>query len=162
MDVREELTSDHDAVRAVVEAAFGQPVEADLVDALRRDGDVEISLVAVEGDAVIGHILFSRMTAPVRALGLAPVSVLPGHQGKGIGSKLIQESLTLAKAGGWEAVFLLGDPAYYSRFGFRADTAEAFTSPYAGPYFMAIELAEGALAGKSGDVGYPRAFAAMA
>ena len=161
MDVRAELTSDHDAVHTVVEAAFGQPAEADLVDALRRDGDVEISLVAVEGDAVIGHILLSRMAAPVRALGLAPVSVLPGHQGKGVGSKLIQESLTLAKADGWEAVFLLGDPAYYSRFGFRTDIAESFASPYAGPYFMALELADGALVGKAGDVGYPRAFAAM-
>ena len=161
MEVRAELTSDHDVVRTVVEAAFGQPAEADLVDALRRDGDVEISLVAVEGDAVIGHILLSRMTAPVRALGLAPVSVLPGHQGKGVGSMLIQQSLMLAKADGWEAVFLLGDPAYYSRFGFHADTAEAFSSPYAGSYFMVLELAEGSLAGKAGDIGYPRAFAAM-
>lgn len=161
MDVREEIASDHDAVRAVIEAAFGQPAEADLADALRRDGDVEISLVTVEGDAVVGQILLSKMTAPVRALGLAPVSVLPSHQGKGVGVRLIQESLTLAKNKGWEAVFLLGDPAYYSRFGFRTDIAEAFASPYAGPYFMALELEEGALAGKNGDVGYAGAFAAL-
>lgn len=161
MDVREEITSDYDAVRVVIEAAFGQPAEADLVDALRRDGDVEISLVAVEGDAVVGQILLSKMTAPVRALGLAPVSVLPSHQGKGIGVRLIEESLTLATNKGWEAVFLLGDPAYYSRFGFRTDIAEAFTSPYAGPYFMALELVEGVLAGKDGDVGYAGAFAAL-
>lgn len=148
-------------MRAVIEAAFGQPAEADLVDALRRDGDVEISLVAVEGEAVVGQVLLSKMTAPVRALGLAPVSVLPSHQGKGVGVRLIQESLTLAKNKGWEAVFLLGDPAYYSRFGFRTDIAEAFTSPYAGPYFMALELVEGVLAGKDGDVGYAGAFAAL-
>lgn len=161
MDVREEIATDYDAVRTVIEAAFGQPAEADLVDALRRDGDAEISLVAVEGDAIVGQILLSRMTAPVRALGLAPVSVMPSHQGIGVGSKLIQESLALAKAKGWEAVFLLGDPGYYSRFGFRTDTAEVFTSPYAGPYFMALELVDGALTDKDGDVGYARAFAAL-
>jgi len=162
VEVREEIASDHDAVRMVVEAAFGQPAEADLVDALRRDGDVEISLVAVDGDTVIGHILLSKMTAPVRALGLAPVSVLPDHQNKGIGSRLIEECLSLAKAKGWQAVFLLGDPDYYSRFGFRTDFAGAFASPYAGPYFMALELVDGALADKNGDVGYARAFAALA
>ena len=131
------------------------------MDALRRDGDAEISLVAVEGDTVIGHILLSGMIAPVRALGLAPVSVTPSHQGGGVGSRLIRDSLKLAKTRGWEAVFLLGEPGYYLRFGFRADIAEAFTSPYAGPYFMALELVEGVLSGNGGDVAYARAFAAL-
>lgn len=161
MDVREEIDSDHDAVRMVVEAAFGQPSEAALVDALRHDGDAEISLVEVEGDTVIGHILLSGMTAPVRALGLAPVSVTSDHQGGGVGSRLIRDGLKLAKTRGWEAVFLLGEPGYYSRFGFRADIAEAFASPYAGPYFIALELVGGALSGNGGEVAYARAFAAL-
>ena len=161
MEVREEVATDHDAVRSIVEAAFGQRNEAALVDALRREGDAAISLVAIESGAVIGHIMLSRMTAPLRALGLAPVSVSPRHQRRGGGSRLIQESLRLATAEGWEAVFLLGDPGYYSRFGFRADLAAAFASPYAGPHFMALELVESALAGKGGDVAYAHAFAAL-
>ena len=71
---------------------------------------------------------------------------------------MIRESLKLAKGKSWEAVFLLGEPDYYSRFGFRVDIARAFASPYAGPYFMALELAESALEGKSGDVAYAPAF----
>ena len=105
--------------------------------------------------------MLSKMIAPIRALALAPVSVVPSHQGKGIGSRLIRESLKFAKARSWEAVFVLGDPDYYSRFGFRIDIAEAFNSSYAGPYFMVLELVEKALEGKSGDVIYASAFAVL-
>ncbi|MDH3737635.1 MAG: N-acetyltransferase [Alphaproteobacteria bacterium] len=161
MEIREEIVADHEAVRAVHNSAFGQSTEATLVDALRRDGDAEISLVAVVGDAVIGHIMLSRLTAPVRALALAPVAVAPSHQNNGVGSKLILESLKRAKAQGWEAVFVLGEPAYYSRFGFSADIAQAFISPYAGPYFMALELVDDALVGKGEAVGYAQAFSAL-
>ncbi|MHA1568067.1 MAG: GNAT family N-acetyltransferase [Alphaproteobacteria bacterium] len=161
MDVREEKDTDHDDVRTVVEAAFGRPSEATLVDSLRRDGDARISLVAISGGDIIGHIMLSTMTAPIRALGLAPVSVMPNHQGKGTGSRLIRESLRLAKDGNWEAVFLLGEPEFYARFGFRTDIASTFASPYAGPYFMALELAQGALKGKSGDLAYASAFASL-
>lgn len=161
MDVREERDADHDGVRAVIEAAFGQSTEADLVDALRREGHTEIALVTINGEDVVGHVMLSKMTAPVRALGLAPVSVLPSHRGKGIGVTLIQEGLRQAKAKGWEAVFVVGAAEYYSRFGFRADITKSFASPYAGPYFMALELVEGALHGKSGDVAYAPTFAAV-
>ena len=161
MDVREEIDTDHDDVRAVVVAAFGQPTEAALVDALRRDGDAEISLVAIEDNDVIWHIMLSAVTAPVRAVALAPVSVMLSHQGRGIGSILIRESLKLAKSRTWQAVFVLGEPDYYSRFGFRTDIAAAFASPYSGPYFMALDLTGGALAGKSGSIAYASAFAAL-
>ncbi|MDJ0951427.1 MAG: N-acetyltransferase [Alphaproteobacteria bacterium] len=161
MDVRDEGDADHGAVRAVVRAAFGQPAETDLVDALRRDGDAVIALVAVCDGAIVGHIMLSRMTAPVRALGLAPVAVLPDQQGQGIGSRLIRESLNRAAAQGWAAVFVVGEPGYYARFGFRADLADRFASPYAGPHFMALELVDGALEGKSGAVAFSPAFAAL-
>lgn len=161
MDVRQEIDTDHDEVRAVVKAAFGGSSEATLVDSLRRDGDAEISLVATSGDDVVGHIMLSKMVAPIRALGLAPVSVVPNHQGKGVGSTLIRESLELAKAGGWEAVFVLGEPSYYSRFGFRTDMAKAFSSPYSGRHFMVVELSEGALGGKNGDVAYASGFSVL-
>jgi len=161
MDVREETHADHVSVRRVVEAAFGQPAEADLVDAARRNGDAVLALVATEHDTIVGHIILSRLTAPVRALALAPVAVLPEYQGRGIASRLIEDSLARAKAQGWQAVFVLGDPAFYGRFGFRAETAEGYSSPYAGPYFMALELSAAALAGRRGAVAYPRAFAAL-
>ena len=161
MDIRDEKYEDHHRVRALIEAAFGQSTEADLVDALRREGDAEIALVAIDGGEIVGHVMLSSMVAPARALGLAPVSVLPSYQGKGIGATLIQEGLRQAKARGWEAVFVVGRPEYYARFGFRTDIAKAFASPYAGPHFMALELVEGVLQGKCGKVAYAPAFAAV-
>jgi len=84
MLIRDEEPGDLPAIRAVVEAAFGQRQEADLVDRLRADGDGVLSLVAVDGGKVVGHVLFSEMTAPFRALALAPVSVVPERQRSGI------------------------------------------------------------------------------
>ena len=112
-------------------SAFPTPAEADLVDQLRLDGDAIISLVAVDGNDVMGHVLFSTMTAPFKALGLAPVSVESGMRRRGIAARLIEEGIRDAKSAGWEAIFVLGDPAYYQRFGFSAKEAELFNSPYA-------------------------------
>jgi putative acetyltransferase len=117
--IRDEKPEDAAAIRAVVEAAFPQPAEADLVDQLRADGDSVISLVAVDDGKVVGHIVFSKLTAPFRALGLAPVSVLPDRQNAGIGSRLIQAGLDRAVQDGWQGAFVLGEPEYYCRFGFE-------------------------------------------
>ena len=129
-------------MRRLLEAAFGRPDEADLVGALRADGDVALSLVAVADGAVAGHVLFSPMAAPFPALALAPVAVLPERQGRGIGGALIREGLARAEARGWRGVFVLGEPAYYRRFGFDAKAAEGFASPYAGPFLMVVPLGE--------------------
>lgn len=146
------------AIRALLLAAFPTSVEADLVDRLRRDGDLAISLAAMEDDAVVGHIAFSPMAAPFDALGLGPVAVSPGRQRSGIGSRLIREGLTRAKNAGRGAVFVFGDPAYYTRFGFDAAAASGFASPYAGPYFMMLSLGGHALPVRSGSVAYAEAF----
>jgi putative acetyltransferase len=98
------------------------------------------------------------MRAPFRALGLAPVAVLPEHQRKGFGSVLIREGLKQARLEGWEAVFVVGEPAYYERFGFDVGRAEGFTSPYAGPYLMVLPLS-GNLPAHSGSIDYPAPFA---
>ncbi|HEY4839760.1 MAG TPA: N-acetyltransferase, partial [Candidatus Acidoferrales bacterium] len=90
MLIRDEERADIPAVRKIVEEAFLQPAEARLVDRLRADGDAVISAVAVDAEQIVGHIMFSRMTAPIRALGLAPVAVKPSLQGNGIGSELIR------------------------------------------------------------------------
>ncbi len=160
MIIRDETPSDHAAVRDLVAAAFGQPDEADLVERLRADGDAAIALVAEDNGSVVGHILFSRMQAPFRALGLAPVSVAPERQGTGIGSRLIRAGLERAQSEGWQGVFVLGDPAYYRRFGFDPALAKGFTSAYSGPYLMAIALG-GELPERQGPVDYAPAFAAL-
>ncbi|HWE46927.1 MAG TPA: N-acetyltransferase [Caulobacteraceae bacterium] len=160
MLIRDEQPEDIDSVRDLTERAFGQADEAQLVDALRRDGNNAISLVATEGDIVVGHVLLSPMYAPFRALGLAPLSVLPDHQNRGIGSALSIAALERARVGGWDAVFVLGDNAYYERFGFRADLAAGFECPYAGSHFMVAPL-RGALPVLSGRVDYAPAFAAL-
>ena len=158
--IRAEDPADIPAIRDVVVAAFGRDMEAELVDRLRGDGDGVISLVAVEGGRIVGHVLFSRMSAPFRALGLAPVSVAPDRQRSGIGSGLIRAGLARSARDGWQAVFVLGEPAFYRRFGFDPDLAKGFSSPYAGPYLMALAL-DGRLPVTKGEIEYAAAFAGL-
>jgi putative acetyltransferase len=155
--IRNEGPMDHPAVRATVEDAFGRRDEADLVDRLREDGDRAISLVAVESGRIVGHVLFSRMSAPFRALGLAPVAVALHRQRSGVGSHLIRRGLEHARAAGWQGVFVLGDPEYYRRFGFDPALASGFVCPYAGPHLMALALGPG-LPTSSGEIRYAPAF----
>ena len=157
MRIRPETPADRAAVHAVNLAAFGAPAEADLVERLHADGDAVISLVAIEDQAIVGHVMFSKMTAPFRALGLAPVAVRPDRQGQGVGAALIREGLAQAAAAGWRGVFCLGNPAYYTPFGFDVALAGGFSSPYAGPYLMALAL-NGPLPATTGEIGYARAF----
>lgn len=152
----QENHSDLNAVRALHLAAFSSGGEADLVDALRKSGDAVISLVAKDGGKVTGHILFSRLEAPMRALALAPVAVLPAYQKKGIGSLLIREGLRRAEKEGWQSVFVLGNPAYYVRFGFDVRAAQDYDCVYAGPYFMALHLVDHHF--RSGIITYPAPF----
>lgn len=142
MRLRPAMESDAEAVRATVAAAFGRTDEADLVDRLRADGDAVVSLVAEDEGKVVGHLTLSRMTAPFRALALAPVSVTPGRQGRGIGSAMILAAVEAARLGGWQGVFVLGDQAYYSRFGFDVAAAKGFDSPFAGDHFALLALTE--------------------
>lgn len=157
---RLEQPGDVFAVGALLEAAFPTPAEATLVEQLRASGDIAISLVALEGETLVGYVAFSVLRAPLRALGLAPVAVSFGHHGRGIGSQLIRAGLNLAAEQGWQVVFALGEPAYYQRFGFSTELASAFESPYAGPYFMALALEE-PLETIGGRVDYGPAFAEL-
>lgn len=156
--IRAEAPADHEAVRDVHRLAFSSEVEPHLVDALRESGDAVISLVAEGEGQVVGHVLFSRLQAPMRALALAPVAVLPERQRKGIGALLIQEGLSQAQQAGWTAVFVVGEPAYYARFGFDVEAARGYACPYAGDYFMVRFLAESSQP-LTGEIGYPAAFA---
>ena len=160
MIIRPEAPSDRAAIRSLVIAAFGGVAEADLVERLRGDGDLVLSLVAEAEGGILGHALLSRMAAPFRALGLAPVAVRPEAQGAGIGGRLIRTALAQAERDGWRAVFVLGDPAYYGRFGFDAALAAGFASAYSGPHLMARALG-GPLPARAGRIDYAPAFAAL-
>jgi putative acetyltransferase len=159
MQIRPEQPADRAAIHALVAAAFGQKDEADLVDALRDAGDSVVSLVAVKDDRIVGHVMLSRMQAPFRALGLAPVSVIPDRQSAGVGSALINEAIRLAREAGYAAIFVLGDQAYYGRFGFDVEAAAGFSSPYAGHHFAVLVLQP--LSAITGAVDYAPAFGAL-
>jgi len=157
LEIRGERTSDIAEIRGINLAAFPTPGEADLVDQLRRSGSAKYSLVAVLEERLVGHVMLSRMLSPEKSLGLAPVAVLEAHRGRGIAAKLITQALSQAKSDGWKSVFVLGG-AYYKRFGFDSHLAAKFSSPYAGPHFMALALQEGALAAQAGSARYAQAF----
>ncbi|TNE35935.1 MAG: N-acetyltransferase [Alphaproteobacteria bacterium] len=154
--IRKERSDDTASIQNLVAAAFGQPEEAELVGKLRRDGDLCLSLIAEQGGQIIGHIALSRLKSPAKAVALAPVSVHPEQQGLGIGGKLINEAISHALEDGETLIFVLGDPGYYTRFGFTTGAAEPFDCIYAGPYFMAKPLTASATA--PAPVIYPDAF----
>lgn len=156
-ELRPYEASDEAAVEALLRTSFDSPAEAELVVQLRKDGDAEIELVADSDGTILGHVMLSKMTAPERALGLGPVATSDEHRGTGIASTLIESSLALATANDWLSVFLLGDPAFYERFGFSVEDAAAFTGSFAGPYLQVTFLDEEE-GPRKGDVAYAKAF----
>ena len=161
MHVRSERPEDTDAIRALVSDAFGRGDEARLIDTLRRDGDLTHSLVAEIDGAVVGHAALSRLVSPMQSVALAPVAVAPRWQRRGIGSALVSEALRQAAARGIALVFVLGDPDFYARFGFSAQSAEGYASDFAGPYFMARRLSAEVSSPANAPVIYAPAFAAL-
>jgi putative acetyltransferase len=159
MIVRSEAPDDVAAIRIVEEIAFGRSVEAQLVDDLRAAGDSVFSRVAVDDGTVVGHALLSRMKAPFPALALGPVAVLPERQRMGIGTRLIREGIARSDAAGWLGIFVLGDPAFYRRFGFDVGKASGFTSPYAGPHLMVPPIGRSELPASAGSIQHAPAFA---
>lgn len=154
---------DAEAVQAVHNAAFdGREDEARLVRQLHAAGATPVSLVGVDEDSgsVAGHVLFSPVEIegdePVAGiLGLAPIGVLPEYQGRGVGSQLIRAGLEACRDAGYGMVVLLGDPGYYSRFGFvRAGNYGLGNEYGADEHFMVLELKRGTLDGSGGTVRY--------
>jgi putative acetyltransferase len=163
--VRLETPDDWRAVREVNELAFGQPTEADLVDALRQAVRPFISLVATENNTVVGHISFSPITIgadPVPAgMGLAPMAVVPERQNCGIGSQLVRAGLEECRRHGCDLIVVVGHPTYYPRFGFEPASRKGLTCEYPVPdeVFMVLELTPGAGRERAGLVRYHPAFA---
>ncbi|WP_082666056.1 GNAT family N-acetyltransferase [Aureimonas sp. AU4] len=148
-------------VETIHASAFDGIDEAQLTKAVIESGHETISVVAAHDGFLIGHALFSSLDGPERALALGPVAVAPDRQGAGIGARLIGFGLELARERGWRSVFVLGDPHYYGRFGFRPDLAQGADVPWAGPAFQALELIPGALTGWHGPLVYPEPFSAL-
>jgi putative acetyltransferase len=167
MHIRPEEPDDRQKIHAVNVAAFGTSAEADLVDALRSQANPLISLVAADGEVLVGHILFSPVTLAghedLVMMGLAPMAVIPARQRQGIGTDLIGEGLRRCRQQGIRAAVVLGHADYYPRFGFTPASRFNLRSEYDVPddVFMAIELDAGALRGKSGVIRYHPAFAGL-
>ena len=165
MNIREERPEDAGTVRAVNLAAFETSVEANLVDALRDQARPIVSLVAEDGGAIVGHILFSPVTLVhgpnLPMMGLAPMAVVPERQRTGIGSRLVRAGLEHCRREGVAAVVVVGHATYYPRFGFVPGSRFGLACEYDVPddVFLACELRDGALSGVSGTVRYHPAFA---
>lgn len=165
MDIRAEEPRDRLAVRTVNLAAFETELEANLVDQLRAHASPLVSLVAEQGDAIVGHILFSPVTLEAHPrltlMGLAPMAVIPARQHSGVGSALVRGGIEACQGLGADALVVLGHAEYYPRFGFVPASRFALRSEYDVPdeVFMACELRPGALHGASGTIRYHPAFA---
>lgn len=143
------------AVRNLVTAAFGGDHDtADFVQAVRERAEIWLAQVAVAGGAIIGHAQWCAAPLvvdgrPVRGAYLACLSVAPDLQRRGVGSRLVRDGLDRLRAMEVQAASLLGDPAYYGRFGFSSDLAARIEAPHRsrGRGFQALELVSGALDG---------------
>lgn len=160
--IRAERAGDPDAIRTVVSAAFeGNPhsdgSEPGIVDRLRQASDLAVSLVAEDCGTIVGHVAISPVIisdGSVRWFGLGPVAVAPARQRQGIGTGLVARGLELLRQNGAGGCVVLGDPEFYSRFGFRHDARLSFPGPPS-EFFQALPLA-GATA--TGTVSYAPAF----
>lgn len=162
--IRPEVPGDEATIFALTEAAFRDMPFSDgdeqhLVDALRRDGELALSLVAEDGERIVGHIAFSRVSISDGAcdwFGLGPVSVWPELHRRGVGGALIRRGIADIRERGAKGIVLLGNPDYYSRFGFRHEPQLNYPGPPP-EYFQALVL-EGEQ--PSGEVTFASAFRA--
>lgn len=167
-----ETLDDYSVVESVIEKAFKDAEHTDhseqfLVQRLRKSEEFikELSLVAVNEKEIVGYAMFTKMiikndNKEVESLALAPVAVLPEYQFKGIGSKLIERGLDIAKDLGFQSVIVLGHDKYYPRFGFEKASNYKIKAPFEVPdsAFMALELEKNSLESVSGVVEYSKAF----
>ena len=166
MEIRLEAEEDEASVALIIKAAFAQHPssnqrEHQLVDALRHAGALQLSLVALTEDCVVGHIAFSPVHIGGKDpgwRGLAPLAVLPSQQHRGIGTALVRAGLDRLHALGTRGCVVLGDPAFYRRFGFAARPSLRLAGVPA-THFMALSLTED---WPDGEVEYHPIFAVWA
>jgi len=159
--IRREEARDAQPIAQVVREAFsGNDAEPRLVELIRQRGEALVSMVAVDGDELVGHVLVS----PIRLScgphgsygGVAPLSVAATRQQQGIGGDLMRAAISASAQQGLSALFLLGSPDYYRRFGFvRSQIGNEYGATDS---FMHLELAPGCLDGVGGLASYVSAF----
>lgn len=166
--IRPAQSGDWPAIVDINDAAFEGTAESALIAAIERSGRPVISLVALADNVPVGHIFFSPIQVqapgpPIPTLALAPMAVAPRLQRRGVGSQLVQAGLRECLDHACELVVVVGHPRFYQRFGFRPAGGMGLVSVYseAGDAFMAVELATGALRGRTGVVEYPEEFAGV-
>jgi len=163
--IRLETKADIPVIRRIHQMVFPTWAESELVDHLQTDGDGVVSLVAQRGGSLAGHVLFSRLRAAdcegLNCVALGPLGVLESHRRKGVGTTLVTEGIKILSGQGCDIVFVLGDPAFYRRFGFSAELAAKFKTPYDGPHQQALALT-GRGREAHGVVRYAPAFLALA
>jgi putative acetyltransferase len=163
--VRPERAIDAAAIGEVLTASFPTDAEVRLVELLREAGHLPVSLVAEVDGAVVGHVAFSPVSTGDGAVGvgLAPVAVLPGHRRHGIAAALVTAGLSACASLGYGWAVVLGDPSYYSRFGFDAAMKSGLVDEYdGGEAFQAAALTGGAIPAGGGLVRYGPEFACLA
>ena len=166
MKIRKETPSDIAAIEVVTIAAFQNAAHTNhaeqfIVRALRNSGQLTVSLVAEDNGSVIGHVAVSPITISNGArewYGLGPIAVTPEHQGQEVGTQLMEHALAELRTLGAAGCVVLGEPGYYSRFGFTAEPSLVLPGVPA-EYFQAISF-NGSL--PSGVVSYHDSFAAIA
>ncbi len=165
--IRQETSQDQKEVYSVNAFAFKREDESKLINKLRSTEHFipELSLVAVDDERIVGHILFTKIHVKAKdevyqVLSLAPMSVLPEYQGKGIGQKLIHQGLASARKIGYPAVLVLGHPKYYPKAGFKKASNWKIQCPFPAPdeAWMALELLPNGLAQKEGVAVFPDVF----
>lgn len=159
--IRKQQPADIPQIREVNTQAFGQLEEADLVDKLRERCQEILELVAVRGDEVVGHILFSPATIACRGrtvtgAALGPMAVSPRHQRQGIGTELVESGVSILREKGCLFLVVLGHPAFYPRFGFRPASQFGVHCDWDVPaaVFMLMVLAAEEMQGVKGRVTY--------
>ncbi len=161
--IRPAEPKDRTPIHVIEERAFGRPDEANLVERLLADGDAVLELVAERAGEILGHLLFSRLQVvtgdwSTPAVSLAPLAVDPAHQGAGIGTALVRDGHLRLMADGECLSVVLGEPAYYGRFGYAHGRAAGFESRWQGAALQAFAFDD---APQSGRLVWPRAFDAI-
>lgn len=134
LTLRAATEDDHTAISVLLNGVYGQPNEHTLVGELRAAGQMAIELVTVGKNGLVGHICMSELSAPQKWLALAPLTVRQGDQRKGIGGDLVRYALDQARQKKYLAVVVVGNPQYYSRFGFVFEGPSDIQSPYPKQY----------------------------
>jgi len=166
--IREEQERDYDEIYRLHHEAFGRKEEAELISELRKNDGIIISLVALLSNLIVGHILYTPCKInshrnELTGAALGPMAVLPAYQKKGIGRKIMEESIEIISEAGYPFIAVLGYPEYYSQFGFTPASKQGLQCQWdvADNAFMILPLDSEHMGGITGTVFYRPEFSKL-